>query len=118
MSADAGGSCRQQGVSATCQVWPARAGFLDPKIRLSVNLYGAPALTLQQFKYYEQDLIIGASVQVSVPRGQYDDTRAINLGTNRWSVKPELGVSQIVGPWTLELGGAADFERRRSTPAT
>jgi hypothetical protein len=84
-------------------------GFADPKFRLSVNLYGAPALTLKEFKDYEQDLIIGASLQVSVPAGQYDDSRLVNIGTNRWSFKPEIGISQAMGPWTLELQAAATF---------
>jgi hypothetical protein len=82
-------------------------GFADPRIRLSINLYGAPALTLKEFKDYEQDLIVGASLQVSVPWGQYDDTRVVNIGTNRWFVKPELGVSKALGRWTLELSTAA-----------
>ena len=82
-------------------------GFADPRIRLSINLYGAPALTLKEFKDYEQDLIVGASLQVSVPWGQYDDTRVVNLGTNRWFIKPELGVSKALGRWTLELSTAA-----------
>jgi hypothetical protein len=84
-------------------------GYADPKLRLSVNLYGAPALTLKEFKDYEQDLIVGASLQVSVPSGQYDDSRLVNIGTNRWSFKPELGISQAAGPWTLELQAAATF---------
>jgi hypothetical protein len=85
------------------------AGFADPRFRLSVNLYGAPALTLKEFKDYVQDLIIGASVQVSVPSGQYDPSRLVNIGTNRWFFKPEVGVSQALGPWTLELQAAATF---------
>jgi hypothetical protein len=84
-------------------------GFADPKFRLSVNLYGAPALTLQEFRDYEQDLIIGASLQVSAPSGQYDSSRVVNIGTNRWSFKPEVGISQAVGPWTFELQAAATF---------
>jgi hypothetical protein len=82
-------------------------GFADPRVRLSINLFGAPALTLKEFKAYEQDLIVGASLQVSVPWGQYDDTRVVNLGTNRWFIKPELGVSKALGRWTLELSTAA-----------
>jgi hypothetical protein len=82
-------------------------GPLDPKFRLSVNLYGAPALTLQQFKDYRQDLIIGASLQVSVPWGQYDSSRLVNIGTNRWFVKPEIGLSKALGRWTLECSAAA-----------
>jgi hypothetical protein len=85
------------------------SGFADPRLRLSVNLYGAPAMTLQEFKDYEQDLIVGASLQVSVPSGQYDESKLVNIGTNRWSFKPEVGVSQALGPWTLEAQVAAQF---------
>jgi len=71
------------------------------------GLRGAPALTLKEFKEYEQDLIVGASLQVSVPSGQYDESKLVNIGTNRWSFKPEVGVSQALGPWTLEFQAAA-----------
>ncbi|HYA65657.1 MAG TPA: transporter, partial [Burkholderiaceae bacterium] len=77
-------------------------GFGDPAFRLSVNLYGAPALTLKEFADYHQDLIIGASLLVTAPLGQYDDTRLVNIGGNRWSFKPEVGGSKALGPWTLE----------------
>ena len=82
-------------------------GFADPLFRLSVNLYGAPALTVPEFKAYEQDLIVGASLQVSAPAGQYDDTKLVNLGTHRWFFKPEVGVSKALGQWTLELQAGA-----------
>jgi hypothetical protein len=78
------------------------SGLSDPKFRLSVNFFGAPALSLQEFASFQQDLIIGASLQVSPPMGQYDESRLVNLGTNRWSFKPELGVSKALGRWTLE----------------
>ena len=78
-------------------------GFADPLVRLSVNFYGAPALTLPEFKSYEQDLIVGASLQVSVPAGQYDDTKLVNIGTHRWFFKPELGISKALGQWTMEF---------------
>jgi hypothetical protein len=84
-------------------------GFVDPKFRLSVNFYGAPALALPEFRRYQQDLIIGASLQVSVPWGQYDSSRLVNIGTNRWYFKPELGISKAAGPWTLELTAAATY---------
>jgi hypothetical protein len=80
-------------------------GFADPKFRLSVNLTGAPALTLKEFKDYRQDLIIGASLQVSAPMGQYDNTRLVNISSNRWWFKPEVGVSKALGPWILEVAG-------------
>jgi hypothetical protein len=81
-------------------------GLGNPLFRLSINLYGAPALSLKEFSGYEQDLIVGASLQVSAPWGQYDDERVVNIGTNRWFFKPEIGVSKAVGAWTFE-GAAA-----------
>jgi len=87
-------------------------GFHDPRFRVSVNVYGAPALSLDDFAAYRQDLIIGVSLAVTVPLGQYDDNRLVNLGTNRWSVKPEFGISKALGPLTLELtAGATVFTR-------
>lgn len=82
-------------------------GFVDPAFRLSINLYGAPALTLKEFRDYKQDLIVGASLLVTAPWSQYDPSRVINLGTNRWSFRPELGVSKAIGQWTLECQLAA-----------
>jgi hypothetical protein len=84
-------------------------GFADPTFRLSVNFIGAPALTLKEFETYKQDLIVGASLQVSMPLGQYDPTRLVNLGSNRWGVRPELGISKGIGPITLELTTGTTF---------
>jgi hypothetical protein len=84
-------------------------GLGDTRFRLSVNLYGAPALTLDEFREYRQDLILGASFAVTAPTGQYDPSRLVNLGTNRWSFRPEFGASKALGPLTLELTAAATF---------
>lgn len=81
----------------------------DPRFRLSVNFYGAPALRLPEFAQYRQELIVGASLQVSAPTGQYDPTRLVNIGANRWFFKPEVGLSKAVDRWTLELTAAATF---------
>ena len=79
-----------------------RSGLADPLLRLAVNLYGAPALSAEQFRAYRQDTIAGASLAVTAPAGQYDETKLVNVGTNRWSFKPEVGASQALGPWILE----------------
>jgi outer membrane putative beta-barrel porin/alpha-amylase len=81
----------------------------DPRLRFSVLLYGAPALTLKEFESYEPDLIVGASFAMTAPLGQYDSDKLVNIGTNRWSFKPEVGVAKTWGPFTLELSGAATF---------
>ena len=85
------------------------SGLGDPRLQLSVNLYGAPALSLEEMADYKQDLIVGASLQVSVPVGQYDSDKLVNIGTNRWSFKPELGVSKAWGNLTLELMAGVTF---------
>src|SRR5437899_5672723 len=84
-------------------------GFANSAFRLSVNLYGAPALTLKEFAGWEQDLIIGASFRVVAPWGQYDDSKLVNIGTNRWSFKSEAGISKAIGPWTLEGSAGVTF---------
>jgi hypothetical protein len=78
-------------------------GFGDPRLRLSVNFFGAPALSLKDFLTYKQDLLVGASLQVGLPMGQYDADRLLNIGTNRWTFRPELGISKAFGPLTLEV---------------
>src|SRR4051812_12690846 len=84
-------------------------GFGDARFRLSINLHGAPALALPEYRDYRQDLVIGVSLQVSVPVGQYDASRVVNLGTNRWSFRPEFGISKALGPLTLELAAGVTF---------
>ena len=83
------------------------SGLADPALRLSVNFFGAPALTAEEFATYRQELIVGMSVQVTPPVGQYDDTRLVNIGMNRWTAKTELGVSRALSAWTVEGKAAA-----------
>ncbi len=80
-----------------------RFGLGDPRIRLAVNLYGAPTMTPREFASYRQRFIVGVSFVAVPPLGQYDSTKVINLGTNRWSFKPELGLSQTYGKWVVEF---------------
>lgn len=88
-----------------------RNGFGDPVLRFAVNLHGAPALSMERFREYRQDTIVGASLVVTAPWGQYDGSKLVNIGTNRWSFKPEVGVSQALGPWILEGAFGVTFFR-------
>lgn len=85
------------------------SGFADPRFHFSVNLYGAPALSMEKFADYQQDTIVGASLEVSAPGGQYDADKILNIGTNRWSFKPEIGISKRLGSLTLEVAGGGRF---------
>jgi hypothetical protein len=80
-----------------------RTGFGDPAMRLAANLMGGPALTPLEFRRHKPETTLGTSLTVIAPFGQYDPSKIINLGTNRWSFKPELGLSQPIGDWFFEL---------------
>jgi hypothetical protein len=69
----------------------------------------AAALTLEEFANYKQDILVGASLQVAAPLGQYDSEKLLNIGTNRWFIKPEIGLSKALGPVTLELAAGVTF---------
>ena len=84
-------------------------GLSDPMIKASVNLYGAPALSESEFKNYQQDLIIGASLAATIPWGKYNIVQMVNVGGNRTVIQPGIGASQAVGPWRLELAGMASI---------
>src|SRR5882762_3009462 len=82
-----------------------RSGLGDTRFRLAVNLLGGPALTPEEFAQRSPATIVGVSVSVVAPTGQYVPSRLINVGSNRWSFKPEVGLSQPIGNWFVE--GAA-----------
>lgn len=87
-----------------------RSGLLDSYARFTVNLVGGPAMDLAQFAKWKQKRLLGASLKVRVPTGQYDPTRLLNWGNNRWAFKPELGYSQKWGEhWVLDAYGAVWF---------
>ena len=79
-----------------------RSGLVDSTYRLSVNLKGGPAMGPQEFMKWNQKLLLGVSLKVIAPTGQYDPTKLINWGTHRWSFKPEFGYSQRSGKWVVD----------------
>ncbi len=83
------------------------SGIADPRFRLAVNLIGAPALSLREFSRYRQKTILAVSLQVAAPLGQYDSERLINLGANRWSFRPEVGLSNARGRFYAEMAAGA-----------
>ena len=58
-------------------------------------------------RQWRQKTLVGASLKVVAPTGQYDPTKLINLGSNRWSFKPELGVSRRWGHFVLDAYAGA-----------
>lgn len=84
-----------------------RSGLGDMRVRITQMLTGSPAMKPKEFASFKRKTLIGASLSVIVPTGQYDPRRLVNIGSNRWAFKPEIGISKPLGKWTLELAGGA-----------
>jgi len=103
-------SGRWEGLVNGEQVSTRRRGFMDPRLRFSMNLYGAPPLKGKEFVQYRRthpvDTTIGVALQVQFPFGDYNDQKLINLGNNRFYVRPQLGVLHQHYKWQFELTGS------------
>ncbi len=86
-----------------------RAGLADTRFKLSINLLGSPALSPAEFAAHKPGTTLGASLSIVAPTGEYDSSKLINIGSNRWAFKPELGVSQPIGRWFLEASAGVWF---------
>ncbi len=87
-----------------------RDGLADPRFRLSVNLLGAPALKGKEFQEYHAtrttNTVVGAALAVTVPLGEYQKDKLLNLGENRFIIRPQMGFVHTRGPWSYELTGS------------
>lgn len=80
-----------------------RCEYADLTLKLTWNFYGAPAMTVQQFHEREKNgMVVGASLAVTAPVGDYDSDHIINASANRWAFKPSLGMSRRMGRFQLE----------------
>jgi hypothetical protein len=82
-----------------------RTGFADMRLRFSVLFLGAPAVTLAELrKKPVRKTILGASINIVAPTGQFSSDKLINLGANRWSFRPELAISQPINKqWLFDF---------------
>jgi hypothetical protein len=86
-----------------------RSGVGDLGLRAAINLYGGPAMSLQEFSTYRPRTLIGTTLSITGPTGQYDPTKLINIGTNRWSFKQEVGFVQVMGRWAVDAYAGVTF---------
>jgi hypothetical protein len=80
-----------------------RNGVGDPVLGVGIALVGAPAMRAADFATYRPRLVVGTSVLVRVPIGQYNSAKFFNLGTNRWQAIAGIGAGLHAGRWEFEL---------------
>jgi Putative MetA-pathway of phenol degradation len=81
-------------------------GTGDSSYELAMLVKGGPAISVTQFENYRPTTSVGVSLIISPPTGQYDANKVLNLGSNRWSFKPEIGISHPLGyeqKWVLDV---------------
>lgn len=101
---DVSGTVREQATTVR------RSGLGDARVKLSVNLLNGEAMPVREFmKRPPPRTIAGASLTVVTPTGQYDPAKLVNLGSNRWAFKPEVGLSHSIGRWDLDAYGGVWF---------
>jgi len=81
-------------------------GAGDPSFYFSYNFYGAPAVSLKEFRSLKPSTISGFTFRLTAPLGEYDSDKVLNIGTNRWSLESGIGVSQPIDNWTVEASAA------------
>jgi hypothetical protein len=86
-----------------------RSGLGDSVMRLSINLRGGRAMDPREFAKWKQKRLLGVSLKVVAPTGQYDGNKLVNWGSNRWSFKPEFGYSGRLGHMLLDTYGGVWF---------
>jgi hypothetical protein len=80
-------------------------GTGDSSYAVSALLKGGPALSVAQFADYKPITTVGMSLSITAPTGQYNPNKILNLGSDRWSFKPEIAVSHH--GWLLYWQGCA-----------
>ena len=88
------------------------AGSGDSSYALAMLLKGGPALSVAQFDDYRPTTTVGVSFTFTAPTGLYNADRILNLGSDRWSFKPEIALSHPFGPeqkWQLDAYANAYF---------
>ncbi len=90
-----------------------REGFADTQVRFAIDLLGAPPLKGKDYVAYqaapEPKTLLGFALGIQLPTGEYMDDKLINLGTNVYTIRPEIGFVHDLGRWSFEASGSVSF---------
>ena len=87
-------------------------GAGDSSYGLGILLKGGPGLRVSEFETYKPRTVLGVSLTVTAPSGVYRSNKILNLGSDRWSFKPEIALSHPFGPgqkWEIDAYANAFF---------
>lgn len=84
-------------------------GMGDITAVFASNIFGGPAVTKEEFSSWQPETFLSYALYVTAPTGDYDKDQIINIGANRWAVKPELAFGTPIGPTWLEFNTYVSF---------
>lgn len=88
------------------------SGAGDTSYQCAMLIKGGPALSIERFANYKPATSLGLSLTVTAPTGLYNSNKILNLGSDRWSFKPEIALNYPFGPdqkWEFDAYGNALF---------
>jgi len=85
------------GSISSTNIQGSNTGAGDSSYAFAMLLKGGPALSAEQFEHYQPTTTLGLSLTMTAPTGSYQPNKILNLGSDRWSFKPELAWSQPFG---------------------
>jgi hypothetical protein len=106
------------GSTAGTNISGSTTGFGDSSLQLTALLNGGKALSEAEYAAYKPSTTLALSLTVSAPTGKYDADKLLNLGSHRWSFKPEFAVSHPFGPerrWELDAYVNVEFFTENTT---
>jgi len=87
-----------------------RSGLADPRIRFSYNIIGPPSDTIEELVGYLRNnpvnTTVGVSLAISLPFGNYLEDKLLNIGFNRLTLRPQIGLLHNWNKWSYELTGS------------
>jgi len=111
-------TARWQGLLEGIPTTVKRNGIADPRFRISLNIVGPPAIGPKEMLEYlishPVHTIVGVSIAVTLPLGQYFEDKLLNIGQNRFVFRPQLGLVHNWRNWSYELTGSVLLFTKRN----
>src|SRR5262249_24804633 len=78
------------------------SGLGDATVGAMLGLVGAPALAAKEYDQHQPGFTLGALGKITIPTSEYDSSRPISLGANRWALQLGAPIVQYFGKSLLD----------------